>query len=343
MRAISVISNSILGLKNSFLREVDGSRIKPVELVFEVTDACNSRCRHCSIWKKVPAKNILSAKEIEIALKDKLFRNLKTVLITGGEPTVRQDLEAVVLAISRAVPKAKIFLSTNGLLPERITRIVDSVAVDSKVNLGVGVSLDGIGEKHDAVRGVKGCYERVDNLLRKLLAYREYVDLELAIGFVLSDLTIENFEEVQSYAREMNVNLVVQWLDENIYYGNIGLGLNQRKLLEEVKTLPDTLHRQYWLRHLKGEPIRFSCFAMCTFFLLRCNGDVAPCLRYADLCAGNIRQMSPSEIWRSQPAKEARQVVKNCAGCLNNWGTWVSFQSAYFPILFFHLRNKLAS
>jgi MoaA/NifB/PqqE/SkfB family radical SAM enzyme len=331
----------MIGLRNILLREIHGSSIQPIELVLEVTDACNSRCRHCSIWNKDPVKNILSAEEIELALTDKLFWNLKTILVTGGEPILRHDLDEVVLAMNRARPRAEIFLSTNGLLPERTMNIVEKITTNAELKLGIGVSLDGIGERHDTIRGVKGNFEKVDDLLHRLVAYRKETNIGLAIGFVLSDLTRENLKEVKSYANKMNIDVVVQWLDENVYYGNTGLDLNQRKLMEEVKSLPDTVHREYWLRYLKGKSIRFPCFAMCSFFLLRCNGDVTPCLRYADLRAGNIQEMSPSEIWRSRKAKEARRTVKSCTGCLNNWGTWLSFQSAYFPLLFFKLKKKL--
>jgi hypothetical protein len=79
---------------------------------------------------------------------------------------------------------------------------------------------------------------------------------------------------------------------------------------------------------------------MRTFFLLRCNGSISPCLRYSDVSAGNLKLQSPDEIWDSEPAWQTRYLVKNCRGCSNSWATDWSFE-AWFPS-FLKIRTNLA-
>ena len=57
--------------------------------------------------------------------------------------------------------------------------------------------------------------------------------------------------------------------------------------------------------------MKFKCFAGYTFCVLRCNGDLVPCLSLWDNKIGNVREKSPTEIWNSAMAQETRRCVKN--------------------------------
>jgi len=90
---------------------------------------------------------------------------------------------------------------------------------------------------------------------------------------------------------------------------------------------------------LSGKSIKFSCFAMYTFCVLKCNGDIVPCLNLWDMKAGNVREKSPADIWHSYEAKKVRKIIKSCDGCLNSWGAPWSFSSSFYPILLFYLKH----
>lgn len=310
--------------------------------MFAVTDRCNSRCQHCDIWRKKPAKNPLTTQEIERMLTEPLFNEVGYILNSGGEPTVRDDLEEIFLAEHKALPKARLQLSTNGLLPERVIDLV-KFAIKHDIKIDVGTSLDGIGEKHDLIRGVKGNFEKVDWLLHELTAMKEsYKDkLSVSAGFVLSDLTLPSLEEVRTYLQEFNIEPLVQWYNEAAFYGNIGKepATNADNLIKAIESLPRSSIYELWLKALKGKPIKFPCFAMYTFCALRCDGDIVPCLRFWDVKAGNVRESSPTSIWHSPEAEKARRMVKHCPGCLNSWGVGWSFQSCFYPYLLFYLKH----
>jgi len=331
--------NTISGGKNLILRSTS-ELLKPTKIVYMVTDRCNSRCVHCNIWRSKPTKNPLSPKEVEQVLSDELFRDLKYVLCTGGEPAVRSDLQDIILSIHRVLPKATIQLSTNGLLPDRVLEVVKTV-IKHDISFDVGVSLDGIGEEHDKIRGVKGNFEKADRLIHELVALRETNKnkMGIAAGIVLSDHTLDSLAKVRSYAKRLRIDLTEAWYNESSFYDNVGKNVFTNQLIEAVKSQPASPLQDLWLRALKGKPIKFACFAMYTFCVLKCNGDIVPCLNLWDIKAGNVRESSPTAIWHSVDAKKTRRIIKDCQGCLNSWGAGWSFGCSYYPILLFYLKH----
>lgn len=335
------------GVKNNLYRSLTPYRIKPRLMVLEVTDACNSKCRHCNIWRKKPTQNMLTSQELYDVLSDPLFSQLEAVLLTGGEPSLRKDMKDLISAIHAARPKASIWYSTNALL---VDKVLDDVtfALHEGVQVGVGVSLDGVGGKHDKVRGVKGNFEKADRLLQELLKIHDH-RLNVSIGFTLSKYTYAHYWELKDYADELGVNIIVQMCDEASFYGNIGNpyvdvteGEYREKTQEIVKSLPNSLLKTHWLHRLNETPKHFKCYALCSFYFQHCNGDVSPCLRRYHTVYGNVRTSTPSNIWRSSKMKLGREVVRQCnPQCLNDWGFNVSIASSYLKLLWFKLTEKL--
>jgi GTP 3',8-cyclase len=102
-------------LRDQFGRGIEYLRIS-------VTDRCNFRCVYCMPaaglpW--LPKADILSYEEIAEVVRQLAPLGLRRVRLTGGEPTIRPNLDQLV-AMLRAVPSVEdIALSTNGVrLPE---------------------------------------------------------------------------------------------------------------------------------------------------------------------------------------------------------------------------------
>jgi MoaA/NifB/PqqE/SkfB family radical SAM enzyme len=313
--------------------------LKPKWIVFMPTDACNSHCLHCSIWQQKPTRDILTLDEIEKIFSDKFLKKVKCVMLTGGEATVRADIKEVVLRIHKALPRASIQLSTNALLPERALETAKA-AIDNDIDFEVGISFDGIGPDHDKARGTPGNFEKADWLVRNLVELRDKGGnkLKIAIGMVLSDFTIHSLREIREYAKKMDISLVEAWYNESSFYSNIGKHKFQSQIIDAVKTQPPSLIQEKWLKSLRGGSIRLPCFAMSTFCVLKCNGDIAPCLNLWDSKAGNVREKSISEIWKT---KEVRKSIRRCKGCLNGWGAGWSYENSYYQILSFYLRHPV--
>ena len=102
-------------LRDQFGRGIEYLRIS-------VTDRCNFRCLYCmpaAGLEWLPKQDILSYEEIAAIVRQLAPLGLKRLRITGGEPTIRPNLSALVRML-RAIPGIEdIALSTNGVkLPE---------------------------------------------------------------------------------------------------------------------------------------------------------------------------------------------------------------------------------
>ncbi len=130
------------------------SRDKKPVVVWNATQRCNLHCAHCySDSKDRDYPGELTTAEGRRLIGDLADFGVPTVLFSGGEPLMRPDL----LELARAARDAgmRTVLSTNG------TRLDDAVARDVAAAgfSYVGVSIDGIGKRHDKLRGKKGAFE----------------------------------------------------------------------------------------------------------------------------------------------------------------------------------------
>src|SRR6478735_11526148 len=101
------------------------ARRRPVLVHFEVTLRCNARCGFCDYWK-----TDASARDDELAsfADAARFFNPMLVTYTGGEPTLRRDLEAIVAEVDRAINLKYVTLITHGamLTPDRARSLWDA-------------------------------------------------------------------------------------------------------------------------------------------------------------------------------------------------------------------------
>ncbi len=112
-----------------------GRRIEYLRI--SVTDRCNFRCLYCMPpegleW--LPKNDILSYEEIAAIVSQLAPLGLRRVRITGGEPTLRPQLERLI-AMLRAVPGIEdIALSTNGVKLEAMAESLRAAGLD-RVNM----------------------------------------------------------------------------------------------------------------------------------------------------------------------------------------------------------------
>jgi MoaA/NifB/PqqE/SkfB family radical SAM enzyme len=130
------------------------ARRRPVLVHFEVTLRCNARCGFCDYWKTDP-----SARADELASYADAARYFNPMLVTftGGEPTLRRDLEAIVAEVHGAISLKYITLITHGamLSPERAASLW--AAGVNQFN----ISLDYLDERHDHARGIPGLAAKI--------------------------------------------------------------------------------------------------------------------------------------------------------------------------------------
>lgn len=345
LQLVNKFARRIIEGNRNLIADSFGITLKPKWIWYEVTDRCNSRCTHCRIWEKKNHAPALTLEELRKTFSDPLFSEVETIINSGGEAILREDIIDLLKLENEFFPKASLDLSTNGILPDRALKVVNA-ALEEGIKLNVGVSLDGLGEKHDKIRGVPGNFAKVKYLLDELIKLRKKFPelLSIVAGLTLSPLTIDGWEEVKEYLKEKDIELMVQWYNQSSFYENDSMENHdlENKTLKAVAAQPNSIIREKWLRLLAGKPIKFNCFAAKTFFAMKCDGEIVPCLSFWDSELGNIRKNSPTEIWHARNSQEIRKKISDCPGCLNSWGVEWSASTIFYPRLFFYLSNPSA-
>ena len=140
------------------------------QLYAYLTEGCNLACRHC--WLAPPidpdgsCAPTLAVDDLLAAVTEALPLGLEAVKLTGGEPLLHPEIEAVLDVI--AEHGLELAVETNGVL--LTPAVADRLEA---LEAAVSVSLDGVtAATHDAVRGVAGSFEDALRAVR-LLAERE--------------------------------------------------------------------------------------------------------------------------------------------------------------------------
>ena len=174
-------------LRDQFGRSIEYLRIS-------VTDRCNFRCLYCMPAEGLPwlpKAEILSYEEIADVVRQLAPLGLRRVRITGGEPTIRPNLEELIRLL-RSVPEIDdIALSTNGArLPEIAPRL--RAAGLDRMNM----SADSL--RHDRIVAIARRNLGFDPVAAALAAERAGID-PIKINVVV--MRGINDDEVEDFAR----------------------------------------------------------------------------------------------------------------------------------------------
>ena len=143
------------------------------QLFWECTQRCNVHCKHCgSDCKSSTDMPDMSAADF-LRVIDSITPHVNphevSIVITGGEPLVRKDLEEVGLALyQREYPWGMV---TNGLY-------LTASRLQSLLEAGlhsITISLDGFADDHNWLRGHPESYERAMNAIRMLGSQNEII------------------------------------------------------------------------------------------------------------------------------------------------------------------------
>ena len=106
-------------------------------LRISVTDRCNFRCLYCMPLEGLqwlPKSDILSYEEIADVVRQLAPLGLRRLRVTGGEPTIRPNLDELI-GMLRAIPGIEdIALSTNGVRLPQIAQLYRDAGLD-RVNI----------------------------------------------------------------------------------------------------------------------------------------------------------------------------------------------------------------
>lgn len=304
----------------------------PVNITVSVSYRCNSRCKTCNVW-------LLPNDDLTLEEWDRSFESLGRApywfTFSGGEPTLRKDLPDMVASAYRHCRPGIINIPTNGIqdkiIPGRVEQIL-AACPDSEVV--INLSLDGVGENHDRVRGVKGNFERAMRTYAGLKDLKgRYKNFTLGVHSVLSNFTIDWFPELCEFVQtEMQPDqYITEIAEERVELDTVGLGITPS--VEKYSVAIDTLvaslkdheakglarvtqafRKQYYeivKRTLREHRQIIPCAAGVASAQIAPNGDVWTCCIRAE-SMGNLREHNYnfSEVWNTPRAGELRRSIK---------------------------------
>ena len=201
----------------------------PVLVHFEVTLRCNAHCNFCDYWKTDSAERQNELKSYVDAAR---FFNPMMITWTGGEPTLRRDLEDLVAGVDRAIRIKYMTLITHGgmLTPERAQSLWD--AGINQFN----ISLDYLDERHDEARGIPGLVERIMN---NVVAMRERGIDAIRFNTVIKRSNLDELVPIVKRAAELGAGVNFSCYTDNKNGNADGLipAAEVRKLEEVVAEL----------------------------------------------------------------------------------------------------------
>lgn len=266
----------------------------------------------CHVWQN-PTK---ADEEVSLNTLRKIPSGIDYLNLTGGEPTLRSDLEEIVDLL---YPKAMTLeISSNGLLSERLEPIIKKYP-DIKIRF----SLEGFGETNNKIRGERdGDKKKIDGLFRlKKLGAKD-----IGIATVIQDDNAEGVVELFRFAKKHGFELATSTLhngfqfhkSDNFPYDRLKIAKYMEGLIAEM--LKGFNVKNWFRAYLNlglmakalGNRRMLPCAAAEDFIFIDPWSDVYACNVRPDLKLGNLETQDWDEIWNSPVVGEIRKKVHNC-------------------------------
>ncbi len=144
----------------------------PKDVTWEVTYKCNLRCPHCFTASGSARGGELNTEQAMAVIDQLEYSGVFSLLISGGEPLLRQDMPTLLQRLART--KLRVGIGTNGLeMPDNIMK--DLIGLRG---LHVHVSIDGIGSTHDRFRGKRGAFDLALATIQKMQEH--HIDVHIS-------------------------------------------------------------------------------------------------------------------------------------------------------------------
>ncbi len=321
-------------------RIVDKRRMKPTFLIFNVTNKCQSKCITCFAWDYLNKDTDKELKIDEIAKLASNFGHLQWLLLTGGEPFLRPNIDEIIEIFYKKNHARRVTIPTNGIVAKHVIDSVHKIFDKCPdLNLNISLSCDGIGEMHDNIRGFKNNFILLSETYRQLAELKkQYPKLSLNMNTCLNNVNIKQIDEILDYvpkhfpdldfhgfeilrgvsrAKEMHVETppiaeaeealkkIHKYWEKYEFYR-----MNKGKIVRAAKILS----RDIEFDILKNQKRTQKCFAGSVSGVVYATGDIAVCELIPPL--GNIRDVNfdLDKIWFGEKANKVRKSIKELSG-----------------------------
>lgn len=297
------------------------NKLESVDLM--LTNRCNLRCTHCAIDSEyASSKEIFNTKEI-FNIIDKIIKcNPKKIILTGGEPLLRDDFIDIIKHIKEN-SDVEITIMTNGTLINE-----NNASTIAKLVKSVDISLDGVDENTCSIIRGKGVFEKVINAIRLL---QKYGCNEISLSMVETKNNSPYVDKFNDLCKKLNVKPLLRELNYS------GRAKNNRHLLDYISSnnqenvATDSHNQENEVlnkRKVRETLIANCCSAGINKISIEADGKIIPCSVFSELnkFCNNINDiedlneyLNSSEFWESDGYKEFKKydpdINKLCKDC----------------------------
>ena len=263
---------------------------------FSLFDNCNVKCNMCDCW--VRPKTSLRPNHYQDALNRVLSVQPAMIRFTGGEPMLLSSLPELVAQANLAGVETSVI--TNGRIAQHKITALREAGLDLLV-----VSLDGLGNTHDLIRGVRGLERKVSQTLTECAR----TETPFAINTVVQKINGSGLVELAKYlANKLEVKPIYWHLipvrgEPDLIPSGVKYAEALEALQEAISIATDAgIHCIYDYEFSFDQENSVSCtVSQQTMYIRADSGNCYGCnmLAYATEPIGNIFEQSMEEIWLS--------------------------------------------
>ncbi|MBN2482650.1 MAG: radical SAM protein [Candidatus Omnitrophica bacterium] len=297
------------------------------EVIISLTHRCNGNCRMCDIPDDADTE--LPSSCWKQVIKDAYILGASTVVFSGGEPFLRDDLFELISYVKQNHMNACV--TTNGLLlDEKRARALYESGIDV-----VNVSLEGNDKVHEYLRGT-GSFSKVTSAL----AYLQHYKIETTIATMVSRYNYKYLPEIVSYARKYDSTTIKFQPFNSLFLHdktrNNDFFITHKEVPQLQKIIGKVIHAcdtqgistnpvSYLEKipgYLSGDSFRHRsmCMAPWQSCPIAPGGDVYLCwvLAQPDKTIGNVKEERLLDMWNSERHNAMRESLRQrgCRGCM---------------------------
>ena len=299
-------------------------------LFLEMTLQCNEHCFHCG-------SSCTSAKSPEIPAEEysRVLREIREdfdisrvmLCVTGGEPLLRKDFFEI-MSCAKDLGFRWGMTSNATLITKECAHRLAQCGMRT-----VSVSIDGLRDTHDALRGMKGGYDRAMAGIRNLIDENAFQAIQ-----VTTVINHQNINELDALFEIMDGLEIDSWRIINLE--PIGRALKRPELM---LTKEDYVRMFAYIRAMreKGWPVQYGCshwlgleyegevrdwYWQCNAGVhtasIMADGSIGACLdieRRPELIQGSICRDRFSDVWKNrfeifrQDLSEKNETCRQCS------------------------------
>lgn len=310
------------------------SNIRPLAAHVKLTENCQARCISCDYWKSRWKDGIDT--ERGVALINEIGDlGITSLRFTGGEPLIRKDFFEI-LKTSKTSSFKRIIVQTNGLLLKKFSAEVNASPITN-----VNVSIDGMRETNDRIRGIQGYFDLALEGIRALRNKR------VAFSVTLNGISAKELGELAEVAHGVGADLEFNVLSRNLFFlqnADIASMWPDRANVDAIETfVRDILKRppyeiDYLRKYYRNEALEEPpCVLGYLQVFVLSNGDVLtgcyPLPPVGNVLKNTLREVLQSEAYLRQAEAMIR---RECPGCTCGIESSLAMKNA-FSSAFFHI------